>query len=238
MLILEFSKVNERSENVEIKNLKFRYTIKDEYIFNGLNWKLDEEHVHFIIGENGSGKTTLYEIIAGLLKYEGEIINGIQPEKILLQLQGVPMLKTMKGKDLAELVLGAGGENTKISLEYIKSNFPITREDKLAYLWQATYGNMSIGERRWLLIYLFCLLERELYIFDEPTAGLDITSAYEILEMIVKLSTIKNKRVLLTTHRMEEMSYFDQYTVTVLKNGKNYFTGSKSAYAQATNLII
>ncbi len=215
---------------MKIKDLSFQYEKNGRKIFDDLNWELDPKQVHFILGGNGVGKTTFYEIITGLLRYEGTIEQQIDPKDILLQLQGVPMLATMKGKDLAELLLGADGAFGLVSLETVKKNLNAYSYQKLVYLWEATYGNMSVGERRWLLIYLFSLLDRELYIFDEPTAGLDVQSAKEILEVIEKLSTEKKKKVLLTTHQLDEMDEFKNYTVTFLHNGKNYFTGTKEKF--------
>lgn len=217
---------------LKIKNLVFQYPKSKKVIFNDFNWELDDQNVHFIIGENGSGKTTFYEIISGLWDYQGKIKNKINPQDILLQLQGVLMLKTLKGKELAELFMGADGGVKKITLENIRMNLPKERYEKLEYLWEATYGNMSAGERRWLLIYLFSLLDRELYIFDEPTSGLDILSAKEILQIIGNLVTERKKKVLLTTHRIEEIDYFDDYSVTFLHEGKNYFTGSKMEFKE------
>lgn len=215
---------------MKIKNLTFKYPKGNKVLFDNFNWELDENNVHFIIGENGSGKTTFYEILAGLLEYEGEINNKIEDKDVLLQLQGVPMLKTIKGKDLADLFLGSDGEFKNINLENVKKSLPRGREEKLEYLWYATYGNMSVGERRWLIIYLLSLLDRELYIFDEPTAGLDVGSAREILTTIGNLSLKRKKKVLVTTHRMEEMAHFKNYSVTFLHKGKNYFTGTKEEF--------
>lgn len=215
---------------MKITNLNFQYPKSDRKIFENFNWELDCQKIHFVIGENGSGKTTFYEIITGMLDYDGVILDPIQPEDILLHLQGVPMLKTLKGKYLAELILGGDGEYSEITLENVQKNLSEKSYKKIQYLWNSDYGNMSVGERRWLIVYLFSLLDRELYIFDEPTAGLDVNSAKEILYLINKLSTDKRKKVLLTTHRLEEIDYFSDYSLTIISNGANYFTGNKSEF--------
>ena len=51
--------------------------------------------------------------------------------------------------------------------------------------------------------------------------------------MIQHLVTDKEKKVMLTTHRIEELNYFSDYTVTILKNGENYFTGSKETFERS-----
>lgn len=216
---------------MQIRKLTFQYEKNGRKIFDDFNWTLDPEQVHFIIGGNGVGKTTFYELISGLLPFKtGEIDSQIDSKDILLQLQNVPMLKTMSGADLADLILGADGQFGSISLQSVSSRLPSSSQDKLAHLWATDYGQMSVGERRWLLIYYFSLLDRELYIFDEPTAGLDLQSAQEILRMIEKLSSERGKKVLLTTHQLSEMDSFENYTVSFFHDGKNYFTGSKKEF--------
>lgn len=217
---------------MKIKQLTFQYETQGRKIFDDFTWELDPQNVHFILGGNGVGKTTFYEIITGLLPYEGEIQDKVKPKDILLQLQGVPMLKTMTGKEFAELLLGADGEFQSINLETLKTSLSPASHQKLEYLWHSKYGVMSVGERRWLLIYLLSLLDRKLYIFDEPTAGLDQQAAKEILEIIASLSTERQKKVLLTTHQLKELNYFDQYTVSFFYEGKNYYTGSKADFEQ------
>lgn len=218
---------------MKINNLSFAYAENGKEIFKDFNWELDNNNVHFIMGENGSGKTTFYEIISGLLPYKGTILNKIHPKNILFQLQHFPLLKEMRGKELVELIIGSDGKCSNISLKALTQNEPPKIKDKVTYLWHSVFGKMSVGERQWLIIYLFCKIDRELYIFDEPTAGLDLIAAKEILEMIQHLVTDKEKKVMLTTHRIEELNYFSDYTVTILKNGENYFTGSKETFERS-----
>ena len=49
---------------MKINNLSFAYAENGKEIFKDFNWELDNNNVHFIMGENGSGKTTFYEIIS------------------------------------------------------------------------------------------------------------------------------------------------------------------------------
>ncbi|MBE2925522.1 AAA family ATPase [Anoxybacillus flavithermus] len=75
-------------------------------------------------------------------------------------------------------------------------------------LWDRKIGHMSVGERRWLLIRSICQLERELYIFDEPTSGIDPDARLFILESIDNLVK-KGKLVVMTTHILYELEYID-----------------------------
>lgn len=220
---------------MEIKNLTFKYPNSNRNIFNSLDLRIERETINILIGENGTGKTTLFDIISGLIDCEYKTIDKIMPENILYQMQGVPMIRTITGKELAELVLGSDG---KCSIDNLK-NQPLMQKlnnqmiKKFDYLWNTEYGFMSVGERRWFTILLFCHLERELYIFDEPTAGLDMTAAKSILSMLSILVKNRKKTVLFTTHRMEEIDYFQNYHITILKNGNDYFSGCKDKFEKS-----
>ena len=67
-------------------------------------------------------------------------------------------------------------------------------------------GQLSGGERQMVLTYGQCLLEKELYIFDEPTSGVDVTNSKVILKMIASLVQEREKLVIMTSHNIEQLA--------------------------------
>ena len=73
--------------------------------------------VYGIVGENGAGKTTLFRCIAGLEKYNGEIISDYSPLKnhLDLLLTNPYFFSKMTGKEYIRLLCNARG---KTNLEF------------------------------------------------------------------------------------------------------------------------
>jgi len=70
-------------EELEFKNVTFRYPGSETYILKGLSLKLKKGVHYAIVGENGAGKSTLIKLLTGLYRdYQGEILyNGIELRK-------------------------------------------------------------------------------------------------------------------------------------------------------------
>ena len=82
----QISKINKEDfnlENINIKNLSFKYSNSKDLILDDINLKLEKNKIYCLVGPTGCGKSTLMDIILGLLSpTQGEIIiNG----KIKLQ---------------------------------------------------------------------------------------------------------------------------------------------------------
>ncbi|MDR1687300.1 MAG: ABC transporter ATP-binding protein/permease [Clostridiales bacterium] len=65
-------------ETLELKNVRFKYPGADEYVLDGLSFKISGGRHSAFVGVNGAGKTTVTKLLTGLYtEYEGEIlING------------------------------------------------------------------------------------------------------------------------------------------------------------------
>lgn len=78
---------------------------------------------------------------------------------------------------------------------------------------------MSVGERRWLLLFLESKLSKKLFLLDEPLSGVDPVSKVQIEEVINELVEKKDTHVIVTTHELDYMTKKDCY-VHLLHNGK------------------
>ena len=59
---------------LEINNLYFRYSKKDQLVLNDLSLKLSDGKLGIILGTNGSGKSTLFKVINHIVKPTSGII--------------------------------------------------------------------------------------------------------------------------------------------------------------------
>lgn len=212
-----------------------------------------------IIGPNGSGKTTFLNVVSGFLEadrgkrgilFNGENIVALAPYKISKRgiyrtfqiIRVFPQLTVM--------------DNMLLPLEYEKregffySINPFSRyssrslEDKaiklleeveLQYKVKELAGNLSHGQRRILEIMRARALEADLYLFDEPTAGV----FPEIRERIIRLFKdwkTKGKTIIFVEHDMETVREGAD-RVIVLDKGKIISDGDPAAVLEETIVV-
>lgn len=105
----------------------------------------------------------------------------------------------------------------------------------MAHLWSMKIGKMSVGERKWLFIALLSSIERKLYIFDEPTSGVDPSSRLKIMNKFKKL--IENQRIcIISTHQLQDLSYIDSHLI-LLHKGKVLYEGDFQDWLKLFNTI-
>lgn len=84
-------------------------------------------------------------------------------------------------------------------------SFKKIKQTVLDSIWHLKVGQLSGGERKIVLTYGQCLLNKKLYIFDEPTSGVDTTNAKIILKLIAALVVNNEKTVVMTSHNLDQL---------------------------------
>lgn len=163
-----------------------------------------------LLGPNGAGKTTTISMLSTvLLPTEGEIRIDGQPldrntpkqkRKLSVITQEYSMRQDMNMEEVMEyqgrlyfLPRNVIREKTKELLE-------------MTDLWEyrkRTVRHLSGGMKRKLMICRSLLIEPEILLLDEPTAGMDALSRRQMWSLLRKLNG-DHMTVILTTHYMEE----------------------------------
>jgi len=73
----------------------------------------------------------------------------------------------------------------------------------LAHKRDATAAELSHGEQRRLEVAMLLALEPEVFMFDEPTAGMSVDEVPVVLELIQHIRAQGDKTVLLVEHKMD-----------------------------------
>jgi len=179
----------------------------------GVNLRIKEGEIFGILGPNGAGKTTLIKILCTLIIHdEGEVyVNGFDPKKetgeVLKNLQAVLpesrgfnwRLSGRQNLEFFALLYGLGDAEAKERIGYLLDFTNLTdRADD-------GYQRYSTGMQRKLLLCRALLRNTPIIVFDEPTAGLDPTSADEFRKMVIeRLVRKEGKTILLSTHNLQE----------------------------------
>ncbi|QKG83047.1 AAA family ATPase [Kroppenstedtia pulmonis] len=223
---------------LKLKNVSYSYRNSSRRVLNRVSVTFKKTVVNVVLGLNGAGKTTLFDLICGIYKRPAGFEEVPPSNEILYQLQGVPFLTTLKGKDMVKLLLKADGAGA-VDLSQVTQWPDMDREEAelMKRLWDTQYGDMSLGERRWLMITSLCEMTRKLYIFDEPTSGVDPESRLKILKRIERLCSDPDKMVIMSSHNLHELSFLNCF-LYLIHQGTIVFQGSYAdflAYGDTEN---
>lgn len=203
------------------KNRKIDFNAVDD-----ISFEAEKGEIVGLLGPNGAGKTTLLRMLAGLMApTEGEVsvITG----------DGV----TVRGEDLKRHI-GYLSANTKLygrfsAREILKfygrvygmEDEAIDRrtEEIINVLGMEKFADnridkLSTGQMQRASISRCLIHDPEIYIFDEPTLGLDILSSSAIIDFM-KAEKEKGKTVIYSTHYMEEAEYLCD-RIVMINEGK------------------
>lgn len=186
---------------MQIKNYSVHYG--DRVLAENLQVDFSSQVINVISGANGSGKTTLLDFIAGIeIKgAKGQKIDVPKQQDIAYQLQRSHFFPTLTVAQTIQMYQQLSGE----AVENNEAIFQIIKREVLDKIWHVKMGQLSGGERQIILTYGQCLLDRKLYVFDEPTSGVDVTNAKIIMKLINSLVQKRQKLVILTTHNLEQL---------------------------------
>lgn len=225
--------------SIQIKNLFYTYGAKTPNKTEALkNLSFDIKNGCFaaILGQTGSGKSTLIQHFNGLLF----------PQKGEVQVDDF-IVKPKKNKNIRELRKHLGivfqfpeyqlfEETVEKDVAFGLKNFGVKEEEAIEKAHKAllsvgideTYFNrspfeLSGGEKRRVALAGILVLEPEILVLDEPTAGLDFNGVNQIMQLICKMHD-EGKSIILVTH---DMNIVLQYVedVYVLKDGELVYQG-------------
>lgn len=222
--------VYESDENqnpiLELDNINFSYN-NEKQILKNVSFKINKGDMAAIVGRNGAGKSTISKLICGFYKptsgrilFDGKDMVDYtikeRSEKIGFVMQNPNQMisKTMVYDEVAFglKIRGLSDSEIKERVEetlricglYGYRNWPISA--------------LSFGQKKRVTIASILVLNPDMIILDEPTAGQDFKHYTEIMEFLVDLNK-KGVTILMVTHDMHLML---EYTnkVIVLSEGE------------------
>ena len=179
---------------LKVENVTAGYT-PESSILHGLSLELNEGEIVSIIGPNGAGKSTLLKAIFGLLKptegrilLKGENIAGFPPFKIAQKgVSYVPQVENIFPSLTIEenLEMGAFIRNDDYTgtMDGVFSLFPVLKERRTHKA-----GHLSGGQRQMVAMGRALMLNPEILLLDEPSAGLAPIFVASIFEKIKEIN--------------------------------------------------
>ena len=194
-----------------------------------------------IVGPNGAGKTTYFNLISGQLRATaGRVSLGGRDLTALpasertraglgraFQLTNLfPRLTVLENVRLAVQAAHEGPHRRGLNLWSVWSDHAGLRaraDEILASIAlrekeHELVANLPHGDQRKLEVALLMALEPQVFMFDEPTAGMNAAEAPVILDLIRRLKADRSKTILLVEHKMDVVRELAD-RIIVLHNG-------------------
>ena len=188
--------------NAAIETRDLCYTYEDGTVaLDHISLKAKKGKITGILGANGAGKSTLFLNLNGVLS----------PASGQVLLDGAPVRRDRKG--IAEL-------RRRVELAMERTGVSALRD-------KPTHA-LSFGQKKRVAIAGVLVMEPEVLILDEPTAGLDPRGVSELMHLLSRLRDSLGMTILLATHDMDVVPLSCDYAY-LLWQGRVLLEGTPGA---------
>lgn len=176
---------------ISIRDLSYRHGPDAAHILQQFSLTAGRGERIALVGRSGSGKSTLLSLIAGLLQPERGEISICRPDETRPTLgyltQQTDLFKGSVADNLRIAAPLATDEALWHALEVAGLRDKIeTLEGRLDWQLGETGGGLSGGERRRLALARLVLRNPQIWLLDEPTAGMDEALACQVMNNLLR----------------------------------------------------
>lgn len=182
------------------------------YALNKVNLEFEEKEFTCIIGPSGSGKTTLLNMIGGLdLPSEGEIyiagqrIDLLNENKLInfrlhnigFVFQHFNLIPVLTAYENAAFIMQMQGKKEADVKDRVTA---LLEEVGLGKRMDARPKELSGGEQQRVAVVRAMASKPKFILADEPTANLDSTAAFNLLDIMAQLNEEEGVTFIFSTH--------------------------------------
>jgi phospholipid/cholesterol/gamma-HCH transport system ATP-binding protein len=232
---------------VELRDLRLHFD--EKVVLDGVSLDVEPLDRLVIMGQSGSGKSTILRLILGILEpTEGSIffkqfqISRLKRRKLQqvrsrigMVYQYSALLSSRNVRDnialpLEELTKKTRAEIDRIVDEKLEMVGMLATKDQMP-------SELSGGMRKRVSLARALVMEPELILFDEPSAGLDPVISSVIDELIINLTEMSRVTSVIVTHEMDS-AFRIGTKMAMLYRGKIIEVGPPEQLRQSTNPVV
>jgi len=218
---------------LELKNVCYGVYDKnapnEKEILNNINISFPKNKITVITGHNGSGKSTLIKLIMGICKptngkiifNENDITNLTVSERanlgFTIAFQQPIKFKGLTVKDLLKIA-NPDVNTIPMACEYL-ARVGLCAKD---YIDRELDSSLSGGELKRIELALALCKGGDVFLFDEPEAGIDLWSFDELVKVF---KSLKNKTIIIVSHQKKLIELADY--ILVMNSSSDVVFGTK-----------
>ena len=232
---------------VELRDVHLSF--EEKQVLDGVSLTVEPLERVVVMGQSGSGKSTILRLILGLLTPSAGSIFFKQFDISRLPRRKLQQIRTQMGMVYQYSALLSSRnvrDNVALPLEELttKSRDEIDKivDEKLALVGLADArsempSELSGGMRKRVSLARALVMEPELILFDEPSAGLDPVISSVIDELIISLTETSKVTSIIVTHEMDS-AFRIATQMAMLYQGKVIEAGTPEQLRQSENPVV
>lgn len=220
-LLLDREEVLAKPSLLEVKNLNFSYPQKQA--LKDIHFTLYKGERLAIVGKNGAGKSTLAKALCGFLDVEGDFIwqgQSIKDDSVKERAERIGYVLQNPNQMISQTMIfdevALGLRMRGVGQEEIEKRVHKALEVCGLYSFRKwPISALSYGQKKRVTIASILVLEPEIILLDEPTAGQDERHYREMMDFLDELNR-QGHTIVMITHDMQLMlDYSDRALVVV-----------------------
>ena len=221
---------------IDFQDISMRYDINSEIILKNVNFCIKNNEKIAIIGRTGSGKTSLILALLRIIQGNKYIINGnISIDNIDINKIDLYYLRDNLSIVSQFPLVFEGTLKENLDPKNLYTNEYILNKIKENNFFEKIYmkigdlknliklNELSFSEKQLICIFRAILKNKNILIFDEATANIDINSEKIFYDVLNKISL--NKIIISIIHKLDYINYFNR--IFIVNNGKVYESKDK-----------
>jgi phospholipid/cholesterol/gamma-HCH transport system ATP-binding protein len=226
------------SEEVVIRIRGLEKSFGTNKVLRGIDLDVHKGENVVVLGRSGTGKSVLIKIISGLLKPDKGTVNVLGEEvdkldarqlqqlrlKIGFSFQGSALYDSMTVRENLEFPLVRNRKNLSRT-EVDKAVKKVLEDVGLSQTIDQMPAELSGGQRKRVGIARTLILQPEIMLYDEPTAGLDPITSIDINNLITEVQQQYHTSSIIITHDLTCAKTTGD-SIAIMLDGKFFRKGS------------